>query len=69
MKPEWLQRLHDEYTELEVKLGKLLHFIDGSNGIFNSLSLAEKLRLRRQATYMSLYRDVLLERINHQEID
>ncbi len=60
LKPHEL-RVHQEKLELDVKLAKLRMFIAGET--YNSLSLAERKRLMRQAAHMAAYSDVLMERI------
>ena len=55
------QRVVDEKTELDLKLGKLRNFLNGS--IFLSLDEAERFRLTEQANLMNGYSAVLGRRI------
>lgn len=68
--PPHLQRVFTEHAELCIRLGKLEDFLNSEKS--NVLSLDELGRMRRQATYMHLYADVLGERMaawtkQHQE--
>jgi hypothetical protein len=56
------QRVIDEHQELTDKLDKLNSFF--SNPVFQGLDAAEQDRMRRQASAMQEYADVLVERIN-----
>lgn len=79
--PAHLQRVHTEHAELCIRLGKLEDFLS-PRGVAeaqaqerpssNDLPVEELTRLRRQATYMRLYAEVLSERMaawqaQHQE--
>lgn len=55
------QRVHDEHAELCVRLGKLRDFLNSERS--NELPIAELKRMRRQATYMELYAEVLSDRM------
>lgn len=55
------QRLIDEKTQLDERLGKLTAFFDTEP--FPDLPQAEQDRRRRQATHMKRYSDILGERI------
>ena len=55
------QRVVDEKNELSERLSKLLSFFQGP--IFQTLSEAERSRLRNQARFMDGYAAVLEERI------
>lgn len=55
------QRVVDEKSELDEKLGKLTAFFPSA--IFAGLDGAERERLQRQAVHMAAYSDVLGERI------
>jgi hypothetical protein len=55
------QRVVDELTSLYEKLDKLDAFI--GTDVFNKLHKAEQRRLSRQSMLMSLYVDVLCERV------
>ena len=55
------QRVADEQQELKTKLDKLEGFIVSL--YFLPLSAAEQSRLKRQFLIMTLYNDVLLERL------
>ena len=55
------QRLIDEKTQLDERLGKLTAFFDTDP--FPDLPQAEQDRMRRQATHMKRYSDILGERI------
>jgi hypothetical protein len=55
------QRVVDELNELSERAGKLLAFLQSPT--FQTLSKAEKNRLRHQSNYMSGYAMVLRERI------
>jgi hypothetical protein len=61
MKPHQ-QRVLDEERELTARFEALDLFIE-AHPVFRTLDQFEQARLRRQRTAMSLYRDVLLERI------
>jgi hypothetical protein len=56
------QRVVDEKTELSAKLTKLEDFLGST--IYTSLPVAEQARLTRQGLIMSLYEQVLNERIS-----
>ena len=57
------QRVIDERRDLTEKLHKLILFFD--TPIFrNDLEEAERVRLREQKMFMTIYRDILTERIN-----
>lgn len=55
------QRVVDEKHELDVKLGKLMEFLN--TDVYSKLAEAEKDRLVRQLMYMGQYSKVLGERI------
>lgn len=55
------ERVVAERAELDEKRAKLTAFIDGE--VFDALDAAEQDRLRRQQDAMSVYSDVLRERI------
>jgi hypothetical protein len=55
------QRVVDEKTELDDKLGKLVKFYD--TDIYAKLDEAERVRLSRQGQVMSEYSDILGQRI------
>lgn len=55
------QRVIDEKAELDERLGKLTAFFDTDP--FPDLPQAEQDRMRRQATHMKRYSDILGERI------
>lgn len=56
------QRVVDEKTKLDEKIGKLRAFFD--NQIYQSLPLDEQERLNRQLQHMLSYSEVLDERIS-----
>ena len=56
------QRVLDEKVELDLKIAKLMAFIEG-NPILSSLSDMEKIHLDRQLDAMQLYSCILAERI------
>lgn len=60
MKPHQ-QRVVTEKTELDDKLQKLTAFIGG--GTYRTLASAEQSRLNRQLEAMTLYTNILAERI------
>jgi hypothetical protein len=55
------QRVIDEKTELDERLGKLTAFFD--TDLFPNFPQAEQDRMRRQAKHMKCYSDILGERI------
>jgi hypothetical protein len=55
------QRVVDERAELDGKLAKLNTFIDGAT--FSALDADEQDRLKQQAATMTMYSDILTERI------
>lgn len=57
------QRVVDEKKELDEKLDRLKAFIETSP-IFNSLSLDERERMRRQFDVMAEYSSILSQRID-----
>lgn len=59
------QRVITERTELDDKLQKLRTFIKGAGNtsVFAELPVEEQVRLKEQASYMSLYLQVLDDRI------
>ncbi len=58
---EFQQRVVDEKSELDDKLGKLTRFI--GTGSFNKLSMNEQRRMERQREIMMQYSHILGERI------
>ena len=56
------ERVVEEKTELDTKLGKLRNFLQAET--FDQLDKAEQDRLRRQSLIMGEYSDVLQERIS-----
>ena len=50
----WQERVVEEKKELDIKIGKLIVFMD-VNSIFQSLDVKEKSTLREQLGAMNLY--------------
>jgi hypothetical protein len=66
-KPEtFLDRLHQEYGELNERKAKLWAFITSLGG-FSDLPADEQVRLRQQHTVMDQYAQILIERISSAE--
>jgi len=63
MEVEWKQRVKDEELELRNKLEKLGAFI--TSFAWSAVSEGEQYRLRKQFDLMCDYRQVLLDRIQH----
>jgi len=59
---DFQQRVIDEKTELDAKLKRLVEFVKGGP-VFDSLHPSEQDRLHRQSRIMTLYSEVLRERI------
>jgi hypothetical protein len=59
----FLDRLHQEYGELNERKAKLWAFITSLGG-FSDLPAAEQVRLRQQHTVMDQYAQILIERIS-----
>ena len=62
----WQERVVEEKKELDIKIGKLIVFMD-VNSIFQSLDVKEKSTLREQLGAMNLYSYLLGERIDRFE--
>ncbi len=58
------QRVVDDRNELDEKVKKLGVFIGGDSKIFLGLPVEEQERLRRQHSVMTIYSNILAERIN-----
>lgn len=58
------QRVVDEKSDLDEKIAKLHAFIEG-NDFFRTLPSDEQERLRQQRLAMTVYSDILGERIQH----
>ena len=56
------QRVVDEKTELDAKLDKLVAFFEMP--MFKTIQIEEQMRLAKQCEYMSLYSQVLGDRID-----
>ncbi len=61
MRQPYQQRVIDEQTELAIKLGKLREFNRGE--FFQTLPVAEQLRMQMQVNAMMLYLYILNSRI------
>jgi hypothetical protein len=58
------QRVWEQKADLDVKLDKLLAFIDGGQGaVFSTLNTEERQRLTTQGRIMKEYSDILADRI------
>ena len=59
---EHQKRVIEEKAELDEKLGRLKEFF--TTDTFNNVDAVEQQRLRRQASVMNIYSDVLGERVS-----
>ena len=62
-RPAYQQRMHDEHAELIGRLRKLNDFLTSEKS--NTVEMKELGRMRRQAMAMSIYAEVLSERMEN----